>query len=107
VRQLLAKVGSSSADGQVSIMPMNRVQFQPSLSLPEFVRRNGSQAACEHALRDARWPTGFVCPRCQGTVASQFRRFDQPGKARTPMKARDTHLAKRTQAIELNGTVAL
>src|SRR3546814_1065397 len=63
---------------QVSIMPMNRVQFQPSLSLPEFVRRYGTQGACEHALRDARWPAGFVCPHCQGASASQFRRFDQP-----------------------------
>lgn len=59
-------------------MSMNRVQFQPSLSLTEFLRRYGSQAACEQALCDARWPNGFVCPRCQGTGASQFRRSNHP-----------------------------
>ncbi len=34
---------------------MNRVQFQPGLSLPEFLRTYGTEAACEQALAHARW----------------------------------------------------
>ncbi|HVJ61934.1 MAG TPA: transposase, partial [Tahibacter sp.] len=45
-------------------MPMNRVQFQPGLSLPMFLRRYGTERACEKALIQARWPAGFVCPSC-------------------------------------------
>ena len=58
-------------------MPMNRVQFQPGLSLPEFLRTYGTEAACEQALAQARWPAGFVCPRCGGANAHRFRRFGQ------------------------------
>ncbi len=39
-------------------MPMNRVQFQPGLSLPQFLHIYGTEAACEQALahaRAARW----------------------------------------------------
>lgn len=45
-------------------MPMNRVQFQPGLSLPEFIKLYGTEAQCEAALVQARWPTGFSCPAC-------------------------------------------
>lgn len=45
-------------------MPMNRIQFQPGLSLPEFNRLYGTEAQCEAALVQARWPTGFCCPAC-------------------------------------------
>jgi transposase-like protein len=56
-------------------MPMNRVQFQKGLSLPEFMERYGSEAQCEQALIAARWPSGFVCPRCTVTdVRTTFRR---------------------------------
>ena len=43
-------------------MPMNRVQFQKGLSLPEFMDRYGTEEQCEQALVAARWPGGFVCP---------------------------------------------
>lgn len=46
-------------------MPMNRVQFQPGVSLPEFMARYGAQAQCEQVLAQMRWPEGFRCPRCQ------------------------------------------
>ena len=36
-------------------MPMNRVQFQPGLSMPEFLTRYGTDAQCEAALQAARW----------------------------------------------------
>ena len=58
-------------------MPMNRVQFQPGLSLPEFLHSYGTEAACEQALAQARWPAGFVCPRCAGANAHRFQRFGQ------------------------------
>jgi transposase-like protein len=45
-------------------MPMNRIQFQPGVSLPEFFRRYGAEAQCETALMELRWPDGFRCPRC-------------------------------------------
>ncbi len=45
-------------------MPMNRVQFQQGLSLPEFMQRFGTEGQCAAALEAARWPDGFQCPRC-------------------------------------------
>ena len=27
-------------------MPMNRIQFQPGLSMPEFLKRYGTEASC-------------------------------------------------------------
>lgn len=55
-------------------MAMNRIQFQPGLSLSEFMQRYSTEATCEKALLDARWPQGFVCPRCAGTAHSRFQR---------------------------------
>lgn len=55
-------------------MPMNRVQFQKGLPLGEFVRRYGTEEACERELEAQRWPEGFVCPGCGGTEYSNFRR---------------------------------
>lgn len=49
-------------------MAMNRIQFQPGLSLPGFLKDYGSEAQCEQALEAARWPHGFHCPRCDGTA---------------------------------------
>lgn len=47
-------------------MAMNRIQFQPGLSMPEFLKDYGAEAQCEQALEAVRWPTGFRCPRCAG-----------------------------------------
>jgi transposase-like protein len=46
-------------------MAMNRVQFQPGLSMPEFLQAYGTETQCEDALETARWPNGFRCPRCE------------------------------------------
>lgn len=46
-------------------MPMNRIQFQPGLSMREFQRQYGTDAQCEAALFASRWPSGWSCPRCQ------------------------------------------
>lgn len=55
-------------------MAMNRVQFQPGLSMAEFMARYGSDGNCEAALIESRWPKGFVCPSCGGGHSSSFRR---------------------------------
>lgn len=55
-------------------MPMNQVQFQPGLSMPEFLELYGTEAKCEAALEAARWPEGFRCPRCEGTARTSYRR---------------------------------
>jgi len=45
-------------------MPQNRIQFQPGMSLSELIERFGTEAQCEAALEQARWPSGFICPEC-------------------------------------------
>jgi len=58
-------------------MAMNRVQFQRSLSLPEFMKQYGTDSQCERAMARSRWPEGFVCPKCGAQQASRFRRGRQ------------------------------
>lgn len=55
-------------------MAMNRVQFQPGLSLPAFLKRYGTEASCVDALFRARWPAGFACPVCAEKAHSTFLR---------------------------------
>lgn len=52
---------------EVAIMAMNRIQFQPGLSMPEFLKDYGTEAQCEQMLEAVRWPKGFRCPRCEST----------------------------------------
>lgn len=59
-------------------MPMNRVQFQPGLSMAEFMQQYATQAQCEAALVAARWPDGFACPKCSAPAGSSFRREGRP-----------------------------
>jgi transposase-like protein len=47
-------------------MTFNRIQFQHGMSIPEFLRSFGTEAQCAQAVRQARWPDGFRCPRCGG-----------------------------------------
>lgn len=49
-------------------MAMNRIQFQPGLSMPEFFKLFGTEALCATALESARWPEGFHCPGCGGAA---------------------------------------
>lgn len=62
-------------------MPQNRIQFQPGLSLPEFLRQFGTEAQCEAALEHSRWPDGFRCPRCghaaHGVIRARTRKTFQ------------------------------
>ena len=45
-------------------MSSNLIQFQQGMSLSDFLRCFGTQAACAEAVHRARWPDGFACPRC-------------------------------------------
>ena len=45
-------------------MAMNRIQFQHGLSMPDFLKDDGTEVQCEQALEAVRWPSGFSCPRC-------------------------------------------
>lgn len=49
-------------------MAYNLIQFQNGMSLPEFLQAFGTEAGCCEAVRRARWPNGFVCPRCAGSA---------------------------------------
>jgi transposase-like protein len=42
------------------------------MSLLEFQRRFATEDDCREALEQARWPNGFVCPRCEGTKATRL-----------------------------------
>jgi hypothetical protein len=55
-------------------MGINVVQFQPGLSMSEFVERYGAEAKCYRALYRWRRPKGFRCPECDGRARSRFRR---------------------------------
>jgi predicted RNA-binding Zn-ribbon protein involved in translation (DUF1610 family) len=59
-------------------MKMNRIQFQPGLSMPEFFERFATEAQCQAALQAARWPRGFACPKCGGAARTQFVRAGLP-----------------------------
>jgi Transposase zinc-ribbon domain len=54
-------------------MSMNRIQFQPGLSMPDFLKQFGTEAQCEAELKQARWPQGCICPSCGHTGSSQFK----------------------------------
>jgi len=52
-------------------MAMNRIQFQPGLSMPEFLKGYGTEAQCEQALEVTRWPEGFTSA-CSSPLPPQF-----------------------------------
>jgi hypothetical protein len=51
---------------------MNRMQFQPGLSMAEFLEHYDSEAQCEGALVAARRPDGYVCSACGAGDHSTF-----------------------------------
>jgi hypothetical protein len=59
------------------VMAMNLVQFQPGLSMVEFMQQYGTEAKCYRALYRARWPQGFRCPACNERRRCRFRRSPQ------------------------------
>jgi hypothetical protein len=75
---------------------MNRVQFQPGLSLPAFLEQFGTETQCENELEAVRWPDGFRCPRCGEAGHSEFR-----VGARKMFQCKDC----RTQTSIISGTL--
>lgn len=57
-------------------MAMNRVRFQPDLSMVEFMQHYGIEAKCYRALYGARWPERSL-PGTQRAPGSRFRRGAQ------------------------------
>jgi hypothetical protein len=47
-------------------MSMNRIQFQPGLSLPEFLKHFGTETQCATALEQGK---AFVVPAARETFA--------------------------------------
>lgn len=45
-------------------MPKNKVQFQKGLSLHCFQEKYGTEEKCQERLYRARWPKGYICPKC-------------------------------------------
>jgi transposase-like protein len=45
-------------------MPKNKVQFQKSMSLHQFMEQFGSESQCQAYFYRTRWSGGFRCPNC-------------------------------------------
>ena len=45
-------------------MAQNRIQFQKSLNLSDFLSSYGTEDQCIRSLEKMRWPKGFICPAC-------------------------------------------
>ena len=54
-------------------MAKNPIQFQPGLSLPDFMAQYGTLEQCHQALFNLRWPNGFVCPHCGNTTYCELK----------------------------------
>ena len=55
---------------EVAIMAMNRIQFQPGLWMPEFLKRHGTEFQCAQALESVHWPDGL--PPLRGARSLRF-----------------------------------
>lgn len=54
-------------------MSMNRIQFQPGLSMRDFQSQYGTEAQCESAVFASRWPKGWRCAHCGCSRSFQTR----------------------------------
>ena len=62
-----------SVNKELTCKATEAVMSYTELSLLEFQRRFSTEEACQQALEEARWPKGFVCPRCGHGTASRIR----------------------------------
>jgi hypothetical protein len=81
-------------------MPMNHVQFQPGLSMADFMRRFGTQAQCEAALTAARPISGA---HQQGKSAGPTRH----GPGRRPAPGAQTRLQREQSPVAHKSPAAL
>jgi hypothetical protein len=67
-------------------MPQNKIQFQVGVSLPEFIKKFGTEDQCLSYLEQLKWPSGFICDSCKnrscGTYQSVNRKVFQCKKCR-------------------------
>lgn len=49
-------------------MSKNNIQFQKGYSLKQLFEEYGTEAQCEKAVFNWKWPTGFCCPACQNST---------------------------------------
>ena len=78
----------------------SRIQFQHGMSLSEFLRSFGSEEQCAAAVKAARWPDGFACPRCGSREHGSVR---QGGRTLYQCKA-CRHQASLTAGTVFAGT---
>ena len=55
-------------------MAVNKVQLQRGLSLPDFIKKYGTEEQCHNQLLMARWSDGFECPDCRSKHSSWINR---------------------------------
>ena len=68
-------------------MGMNRVQMQAGLSMPEFLKRFGTEAQCEAAVMAMRWPARRFRAE-QGVLCRGGIRLPTPDGHATPSSRR-------------------
>ena len=52
----------------------NKIQFQPGLSLTQFIEQYSTDEQCQTALYKHRWPEGFRCPKCGSSEHCAYNR---------------------------------
>ena len=65
-------------------MAQNRIEFQPGMSMPEFIAQYGTEEQCAAAFQQTRRPDGFRRPRC----GSAARGVIEDGRAKRATSAR-------------------
>jgi hypothetical protein len=72
-------------------MSSHQIQFQPGMSIPEFLTHFGTEAQCAEAIRRSRWSDGFRCPCCAGVqhhvVGHGARKLFHISQAKTGISA--------------------
>lgn len=87
-----------------AVAPAATPPGQAALLLPvpanliEFMQLYGSDDACRKVLIEARWPSGFSCPRCRHTRGYELREYPVIECARCG------HQASATAGTLLHGT---
>jgi hypothetical protein len=74
-------------------MPMNRIQFQQGMSLPEFMASFGTEEQCAEAVRQAltleavgQWAQAALMPGAR-VVSDGLGCFAAPGGVRLPLQS--------------------
>jgi hypothetical protein len=52
---------------------MEKIMAYVDLPLPKFQKQFSTEEACLQAIFEARWPRGFICPRCEHNDGNRLR----------------------------------